>query len=64
MSVQAALHKDCKYTIAEMVYDKTIKLPGEFFEESKTPIPTDDFVNNLRKQMVLLKPYTSKLKYK
>ncbi|XP_035220124.1 uncharacterized protein LOC118193184 [Stegodyphus dumicola] len=64
MGLRAALHEDCKYTIAEMVYGKTIKLPGEFFEESNMPISNDNFVSNLRNQMALLKPYQSKSKCK
>ncbi|XP_035224717.1 uncharacterized protein LOC118197332 [Stegodyphus dumicola] len=64
MGLRAALHEDCKYTIAEMVYGKTIKLPGEFFEESHMPMSNDNFVSNLRNQMALLKPYQSKSKCK
>ncbi|XP_035212963.1 uncharacterized protein LOC118186903 [Stegodyphus dumicola] len=62
MDLRAALHEDCKYTIAEMVYGK--KLPGEIFEGSNMPISNDNFVSNLRNQMALLKPYQSKSKSK
>ncbi|XP_035220306.1 uncharacterized protein LOC118193340 [Stegodyphus dumicola] len=64
IGLRAALHEECKYTIAEMVYGKTIKLPGEFIEESNMPISNDNFVSNLRNQMALLKPYQSKFKCK
>lgn len=60
----AALHEDSKYTNSEMVYSKYTKLPVEFFEGSKSPISTHDILNNIRRQMALLKPYTYKFKCK
>jgi len=55
MGLRAALKDDGSYSIAQMVYGKTIRLPGEFFEESKT-IEPESFTSNLQKQMRALRP--------
>ena len=47
-----------EYTIAQMVYDQNIRLPGEFFQESTTPTPPDIFVKQLKKTMEEIKPRT------
>ncbi|XP_047098590.1 uncharacterized protein LOC124712339 [Schistocerca piceifrons] len=39
-----------------MVYGKTIRLPGEFFEEPATKIDLDSFASNFQNQMLHLKP--------
>nr|XP_015908304.2 uncharacterized protein LOC107440041 [Parasteatoda tepidariorum] len=43
-----------------MVYGKCIKLPGEFFENSKVTTLAENFISNLQHQMETLKPLESK----
>ncbi|UYV65661.1 SETMAR [Cordylochernes scorpioides] len=43
-----------------MVYGKTIRLPGEFFDDSKHHLHAEEFVQQLQKQMELLKPLNEK----
>ncbi|UYV72286.1 hypothetical protein LAZ67_9002458 [Cordylochernes scorpioides] len=43
-----------------MVYGKTIRLPGEFFDDSKHHLHAEEFVQQLQKQIELLKPLNEK----
>ncbi|GFU05937.1 transposon Ty3-I Gag-Pol polyprotein [Nephila pilipes] len=47
-----------------MVYGKSLKLPGEFFQEPKTKLEPDTFTSELRKQMEKLKPVKNRCKRK
>ncbi|GFS89334.1 transposon Ty3-I Gag-Pol polyprotein [Nephila pilipes] len=47
-----------------MVYGKSLRLPGEFFQEPKTKLDPDTFTSELRKQMEKLKPVKNRCKRK
>ncbi|GFX77072.1 transposon Tf2-9 polyprotein [Trichonephila clavipes] len=51
LGLRSALRSDTNYTIAQMVYGQTIRLPGEFFEKLKNIFHTDTLVEELQKQM-------------
>ncbi|UYV73410.1 hypothetical protein LAZ67_10003088 [Cordylochernes scorpioides] len=57
-------HNNIKWTetlpTVLMVYGKTIRLPGEFFDDSKHHLHAEEFVQQLQKQMELLKPLNEK----
>ncbi|GFT72695.1 retrovirus-related Pol polyprotein from transposon 412 [Trichonephila clavipes] len=60
LGLRAAIRPDISYTIAQMVYGTSIKLPGEFL----TPPPTinmdpQNFVAKLQQHMAELKPLKS-----
>ncbi|GBL72184.1 hypothetical protein AVEN_115169-1 [Araneus ventricosus] len=56
LGLRSALRSDTNYTIAEMVYERPIRLPGESFEKPKSILDTDTFAKELQNQMELLKP--------
>ncbi|XP_049948275.1 uncharacterized protein LOC126456573 [Schistocerca serialis cubense] len=56
LGLHTAVLETSNHSIAQMVYGKTIRLPGEFFEEPTTKIELDSFASNLQKQMLYLKP--------
>ncbi|GFS65860.1 transposon Tf2-9 polyprotein [Trichonephila clavipes] len=56
LGLRSALRSDTNYTIAQMVYGQTIRLPGQFFEIPKNVLFTDTFVEELQKQMDQLQP--------
>ncbi|XP_015929654.3 uncharacterized protein [Parasteatoda tepidariorum] len=60
LGLRAALRDDTNYSISQMVYGKCIKLPGEFFDNSKVTTSTENFISNLQNQMETLKPLESK----
>lgn len=64
LGIRASLRDDTNCSIAEMVYGKSLKLPGEFFQEPKTKLEPDTFTGELRKQMEKLKPIKSQCKRK
>ena len=58
LGIRTALKEDISATAAEMVYDTTLRLPGEFFTPSQTsslPDPSD-YVSNLRTHMRAIRP--------
>ncbi|UYV70566.1 hypothetical protein LAZ67_7003550, partial [Cordylochernes scorpioides] len=55
-----AINKDNNHSLSQMVYGKTIRLPGEFFDDSKHHLHAEEFVQQLQKQMELLKPLNEK----
>ncbi|UYV67129.1 hypothetical protein LAZ67_4004017, partial [Cordylochernes scorpioides] len=57
---RAAINKDTNHSLSQMVYGKTIRLPGEFFDDSKHHLHAEEFVQQLQKQMELLKPLNEK----
>lgn len=56
LGLRAAIQEVSNSTIAQMVYGQSIRLPGEFFCESKFQLPTETFVSKLQKHMELLRP--------
>ncbi|UYV82963.1 hypothetical protein LAZ67_22001558 [Cordylochernes scorpioides] len=60
LGLRAAINKDNNHSLSQMVYGKTIRLPGEFFDESKHHLHAEEFVQQLQKQMELLKPMNEK----
>ncbi|GFW73659.1 transposon Tf2-11 polyprotein [Trichonephila clavipes] len=49
LGLRSALRSDTNYTIAQMVYGQTIRLPGEFFDKPKNVLDTDTFAKELQK---------------
>ncbi|XP_035204639.1 uncharacterized protein YagA-like [Stegodyphus dumicola] len=65
LGLRTVMQEDSAYTIAQMVYRQNIRLPGEFFPNSTTPIPLeppydDPFQVVDRK----IKKFTVKINYK
>ncbi|UYV65549.1 K02A2.6-like, partial [Cordylochernes scorpioides] len=60
LGLRSAIHKDNNHYLFQMVYRKTIRLPGEFFDDSKHHLDAEEFVQQLQKQMELLKPLNEK----
>ncbi|UYV65013.1 hypothetical protein LAZ67_3002817 [Cordylochernes scorpioides] len=60
LGLRAAINKDNNHSLSQMVYGKTIRLPGEFFDDSKHHLHAEEFVQQLQKQMELLKPLNEK----
>ncbi|UYV82047.1 hypothetical protein LAZ67_21000580 [Cordylochernes scorpioides] len=56
LGLRTALRKDSDYSLTQMVYEKTIKLPGEFFDAPKISTTPETFLHKLQKQMESLKP--------
>ncbi|GFX24852.1 transposon Tf2-9 polyprotein [Trichonephila clavipes] len=56
LGLRSALRSDTNYTIAQMVYGQTIRLPGEFFEKPKNVLDLDTFAEEFQKQMDQLQP--------
>ncbi|UYV61691.1 hypothetical protein LAZ67_1005925, partial [Cordylochernes scorpioides] len=59
LGFRAALREYMDFSAAEMVYGVNIKLPGEFFENSKITTPSNTFVDDLRRFFRDLKPKVS-----
>ncbi|UYV79887.1 hypothetical protein LAZ67_18000983 [Cordylochernes scorpioides] len=55
-----AINKDNNHSLSQMVYGKTIRLPGEFFDDSKHHPDAEEFVQQLQKNMEMLKPLNEK----
>ncbi|UYV67938.1 hypothetical protein LAZ67_5002549 [Cordylochernes scorpioides] len=51
LGLRAAINKDNNHSLSQMVYGKTIRLPGEFFDASKHHLHAEEFVQQLQKQM-------------
>ncbi|UYV83545.1 hypothetical protein LAZ67_23001432 [Cordylochernes scorpioides] len=60
LGLRAAINKDNNHSLSQMVYGKTIRLPGEFFDASKHHLHAEEFVQQLQRQMELLKPLNEK----
>ncbi|GFX78965.1 retrovirus-related Pol polyprotein from transposon 412 [Trichonephila clavipes] len=56
LGLRSALRSDTNYNIAQMIYEQTIRLPGEFFEKPKNVLDIDTFAEELQKQMDQLQP--------
>ncbi|GFT49455.1 retrovirus-related Pol polyprotein from transposon opus [Trichonephila clavipes] len=59
LGLRAAIRPDISYTIAQMVYGTSIKLPGEFFDPPTINMDPQDFVAKLQQHMAELKPLKS-----
>ena len=58
LGIRTALKEDISSTAAEMVYSKTLRIPGEFFTSSPTtslPDPSD-YVSQLKTHMKCIRP--------
>ncbi|GFT04479.1 retrovirus-related Pol polyprotein from transposon opus, partial [Nephila pilipes] len=56
LGLPAALRPDVNHTIAQMVYDTSIKLPGEFFDQPTINMDPQNFVTKLQQHMEDIKP--------
>ncbi|XP_062538610.1 uncharacterized protein LOC134206883 [Armigeres subalbatus] len=54
--MRTAVKEDLQSSVAELVYGATLRLPGEFFVESKTSNPSHEFISDLRKVMAQIRP--------
>lgn len=58
LGLRTAIQSDSNHTIAQMVYGQNIRLPGEFFQETKITTAPETFANQLQKTMEFLRPRT------
>ncbi|UYV75949.1 hypothetical protein LAZ67_13001892, partial [Cordylochernes scorpioides] len=56
LALRAAIREDTGFSISQMVYGKTIKLPGEFFEKPVSRVDSSLFISNLIEYMQMVKP--------
>ncbi|XP_077262577.1 uncharacterized protein LOC143897648 [Temnothorax americanus] len=56
MGIRAAVKEDFHATPAELVYEETVRLPGEFLQGTTQTNETSDFLLRLRKTMSSLRP--------
>ncbi|GFX75700.1 hypothetical protein TNCV_3575251 [Trichonephila clavipes] len=59
LGLRAVIRPDISYTIAQMVYGTSIKLPGEFFDSPTIKMDPQNFVAKLQQHMAELKPLKS-----
>ncbi|GFX06194.1 retrovirus-related Pol polyprotein from transposon opus [Trichonephila clavipes] len=59
LGLRAAIRPDISYTIAQMIYGTSIKLPGEFFDPPTINMGPQNFVAKLQQHMAELKPLKS-----
>ncbi|UYV67823.1 hypothetical protein LAZ67_5002148 [Cordylochernes scorpioides] len=60
LGLHSAIHKENNHSFSQMVCGKTSRLPGLFFKDSKHHMDSEEFVQQLQKQMELLKPLNEK----
>lgn len=54
------VHKeDLNASPAEMVYGSTLRIPGEFFTESKSNVTESEFIKDFRRNMSTIRPTTT-----
>lgn len=56
LGLRVSFKPDLKTTPTELVYGTTIRIPGEFFEESRSNKPQSEILVDLRKSMEAIKP--------
>ena len=56
LGMRTAVKENLNASVSEMVYGKTIRLPGEFFEKSKENLSPEEFVTSLKHHMNTLQP--------
>ncbi|UYV84107.1 hypothetical protein LAZ67_X001199 [Cordylochernes scorpioides] len=59
LALRAAIREDTGFSISQMVYGKTIKLPGEFFEKPVSRVDSSLFISNLIEYMHMVRPITT-----
>jgi len=57
LGLRSAINCESNFSIAQMVYGKTICVPGEFFRTPKAKMDTDTFTGKLQEYMEQLTPY-------
>ncbi|XP_049857947.1 uncharacterized protein LOC126344010 [Schistocerca gregaria] len=55
LGLRTTVRETSNHSTAQIVYGKTIRLPGELFAEPTTKVDLDSFTSNLKKQMLHLK---------
>ena len=56
IGLRSTMATDSNYSIAQMVFGKTHRIPGEFFEDSQNPTDKDQLISDLQKNMSLVQP--------
>lgn len=56
MGLRSSLREDLDSTPCELVYGSSIRLPSEFLQESTESTPSNEFVQELKARMNMLKP--------
>ncbi|UYV64301.1 hypothetical protein LAZ67_3000207 [Cordylochernes scorpioides] len=59
LALRAAIREDTGISISQMVYGKTIKLPGEIFEKPVSRVDSSLFISNLIEYMHMVTPITT-----
>lgn len=59
LGLRAAIRSDASYSISQMVYGTTIRLPGEFFNPPVARLEPETFVSKLQNFMAQLQPVKS-----
>nr|XP_012228704.1 PREDICTED: uncharacterized protein K02A2.6-like [Linepithema humile] len=57
LGIRAAVKEDIGATPAELVFGKTIRIPGQFLDQTNNEQPTDEFVRHLQEKMSKLRPH-------
>ncbi|UYV80316.1 hypothetical protein LAZ67_18002376 [Cordylochernes scorpioides] len=61
LGLRSAIYGSSDFSLAQMVFGKTIRLPGEFFQDSQQSIDRDDLIKTLQKDMSSLQPMKSRI---
>ncbi|UYV80938.1 hypothetical protein LAZ67_19002227, partial [Cordylochernes scorpioides] len=61
LGLRSSIYGSSDFSIAQMVFGKTIRLPGEFFQDSQLTRDRDDLIKNLQKDMSSLQPMKSRI---
>ncbi|UYV75534.1 hypothetical protein LAZ67_13000536 [Cordylochernes scorpioides] len=61
LGLRSSIYGSSEVSIAQMVFGKTIRLPGEFFQDSQQTRDRDDLIKNLQKGMSSLQPMKSRI---
>ncbi|KAG7196886.1 hypothetical protein KM043_015788 [Ampulex compressa] len=56
LGLRTAYKEDIKCSTAEMVYGKTLRIPGEFFEDVEQPVDPELFAYELRERLRKIRP--------
>ncbi|XP_067205351.1 uncharacterized protein [Linepithema humile] len=57
LGIRAAVKEDIGATPAELVFGETIRIPGQFLDQTSNEQPTDEFVRHLQEKMNKLRPH-------
>lgn len=60
LGLRSTFKEDLKGTPAEMLFGTTLRLPGEFFHQSKEVVNEPEFLKNLKRTMVNIRPVPAK----